>query len=92
MLVFFAAGTIAPPTPPTGGGAGVEDILNAEVEPGMTLRQSLRLLGAILGGRVTGMGIAGGTVKFRNPANTKDRLVAVIDGKGNRSAVTYDMS
>jgi hypothetical protein len=64
-------------------------VLEAEVEPGMTLKQALRVVLAAQGGKLA---IAGNTVTIRNPADTKDRIVATTDADGQRTAVTLDVS
>lgn len=57
------------------------------VETGLTLRQWLRLGGAALFGKVSGLP---GSPKFRDHADSKDRISATTDTDGNRSAVTTD--
>lgn len=60
------------------------------VETGMTVRQTLRLLAASMGGKVSGAGT--GTITFRNAvADDADRIIATVDGSGNRTAVTADL-
>jgi hypothetical protein len=60
------------------------------VETGMTVRQTLRLLAAAMGGKVSGAGT--GTITFRSAvADDVDRIVATVDGSGNRTAVTADL-
>ena len=58
------------------------------VEAGLTLRQWLRIGGASLFGKASGLGTA--TARFRDKADSKDRIVATVDADGNRSAVTLD--
>jgi hypothetical protein len=61
------------------------------IETGLTFRKALRLLSAMLGGKVSGGG--GGTEVFRNAlADSKDRVTVTVDAHGNRSAVTTDLS
>ena len=43
---------------------------------------------SVLAGQVSGAG--SGTERFRDAANTKDRLVVTVDDDGNRSAVVRD--
>ncbi len=62
----------------------------AGVETGMTMRQALRVMLASLAGKVSGGGTT--TITFRNVGDTKDRIVATVDGDGNRSAVTLDLT
>jgi hypothetical protein len=77
-----------------GGGASVTDIVNgvlaALIEPGTTLQQSLRLSNSVLGGKVSGVG--SGIERFRNLADSKDRVISVTDDNGNRASVTRDLS
>lgn len=64
-------------------------VLESEIEPGLTLRESVRLLLSVAVGKtdiVAGLGGAA-TVRFRNPADTADRVVATMDGS-ERAAVT----
>lgn len=61
-----------------------------DVETGLTVREALRLIAAATAGEVSGA--ATSTVTIRNAvADTKNRIVATVDGDGNRSAVTYDL-
>jgi hypothetical protein len=69
---------------------GVDDILDETVETGATLRQSLRLSNAALGGKASGLETTG--VAFRNLADTKDVLTATVDADGNREAVSRDLT
>lgn len=61
-----------------------------EVEPGFTLRQSLRLMLAALAGKASGG--AGPVVRFRDVNDTKDRITSTADADGNRTSVTHDTS
>lgn len=62
------------------------------IETGLTPVQSLRLIAAVLAGKVSGGGT--GTVTVRNAvADSKDRIVATTpDANGNRSAITVDLT
>lgn len=60
------------------------------VDGTITAEQSLRLMNAILGGKVSGAG--SGTETFRDPDDTKNRVVATVDTSGNRTAITKDLS
>lgn len=62
------------------------------IETGLTLRQALRLIAAVLAGKVSGGGTS--TVTVRNAvADTKDRIVATTpDANGNRTAITVDLT
>lgn len=61
---------------------------SAGIETGWTLRQGLRVMLAVLAGKVSGAATT--TATFRNPPDDKNRVVATVDANGNRSAVTYD--
>jgi hypothetical protein len=71
-------------------GAIADAVLDEAVDGATTLRESLRLYNAALGGKVSGM--AAGTPAFRDLADSKDRIVAVTDADGNRTAVVLDLS
>jgi len=60
----------------------------AYVDNGYTLLQSVRVMLAALAGKISGA--AGTTITIRNPADTKDVIVATVDANGNRTAVTID--
>jgi len=60
------------------------------IESGLSAEQSMRLMNAILGGKVSGAG--SGTETFRNPADTKNRVISTVDSNGNRTNVTTDLS
>lgn len=64
-------------------------VLAASVETGATVAESLRLLNAVLGGKVSGAGT--GTETFRDLADTTDRVVVTVDSSGNRTAITLDL-
>lgn len=65
------------------------DLANG-VESGETLRQCLRLLRAALVGKSAGF--PSGPARFRDRADTRDRIAATVDADGNRTAVTIDPS
>jgi len=52
--------------------------------------QSLRLANSANGAKVSGMATTTGVL--RDLADTKDRVSAVIDANGNRTAVTRDLT
>jgi len=58
------------------------------VEGTMTLPKVLRILLAALSGLVSGAGTS--TARFRDLADSKDRIVATIDINGNRTAIELD--
>lgn len=61
------------------------------VETGMTPRQSLRLLSAALGGKLSGGATTTNTIK-NAVADSKSRIIATVDADGNRTAITYDLT
>lgn len=65
-------------------------VLDEVVEGTTTLRQSIRLHNAVLGGKASGLETT--SVKYRDLADTKDRVTATVDQDGNRSAVTRDLT
>jgi hypothetical protein len=71
--------------------AGVADgVLDATVEPGATVIQSLRLSNSVLGGKVSGAGT--GIEKFRDLADTLDRVTSTVDNNGNRTTESYNLT
>ncbi|TFH51728.1 MAG: hypothetical protein E4H01_00185 [Lysobacterales bacterium] len=58
------------------------------IEGSYDIRQALRLLLAVSAGKVTGGGT--GTERFRDVADSKDRVISVNDAQGNRTAITLD--
>lgn len=53
-----------------------------------TQDEVMRLIAAVLAGKVSGAGT--GTETFRDINDTKDRIVATVDVNGNRTAITLD--
>lgn len=76
-----------------GGGASASDIANAvwalALDGSITAAESIRLMNAILGGKVS---IAGGSVTFRDANDTKNRVVANTDQNGNRTSISKDLT
>lgn len=68
---------------------GLLDVADG-VESGETLRQCLRLLRAVIVGKCNGFPT--GPAHFRDKADSKDRVTATVDGSGNRTAITTDVS
>lgn len=66
------------------------DIWQHIVDGALSAEQSIRLINAVLAGKVSGAGT--GIEKFRNPADTKDRLVSTVDPSGNRTSITTDLT
>lgn len=62
----------------------------AGVETGLTVRQALRLMAAVLYGK--GSGLSSTSVAYRDIGDTKNRVQAQVDADGNRSTVTLDAS
>lgn len=67
----------------------VSDMLEATVETGLTYKQSLQALFAVLAGKVSGA-VSGqsGNVTFKGKNDTT-RLVATVDENGNRTAMSF---
>ena len=65
-------------------------VLDESVEGSLTLRQHLRISQAVLSGISQG----GGTpnILFKSLDKTKNRIVAIVDGNGNRSNIVLDVS
>jgi hypothetical protein len=59
------------------------------LEAGYTAEEMMRIMASALAGEVSGAGTA--TVTIRDIADTTDRIVASVDGTGNRTAVTLDV-
>lgn len=68
--------------------AGVDAVLDEEIEAGYSLRECARIWNAVLAGKVSGMDLF--SPAFRDLADTKDRVSATVDADGNRSAITID--
>jgi len=60
------------------------------VETGITTRQALRAMLAVLAGKVSGMESNDPT--FRSADDSANRVSATTDSSGNRSAVTLNLS
>jgi len=60
------------------------------VEASVTMRQALRLLIAVMGGKTSGGGTT--TITFRNLGDTKNVVVSTVDSNGNRNAATYNLN
>lgn len=64
-------------------------VLNSEVESGYDLQSALRIILSAVAGKVSGAETA--TITFRNVVDDKDRIIAIVDGNGNRTSITYDV-
>lgn len=61
------------------------------IEAGLTAQQAMRVIAAAMAGKSTGG--ATSTITFRNAvADSKDRIIATVDGDGNRTAITTDVT
>ena len=65
------------------------DILNTAVEGTYTMSEVLQLMAAVLFGKASGGGTT--TVTFRDTGDSADRVTAVVDSDGNRTAVTLNV-
>lgn len=65
-------------------------VLAATVENSLTFEEMFRVQHAALTGKVTGAGTT--TERFRDIADTKDRIIYTVDANGNRTAVVQDGS
>ncbi len=65
-------------------------VMTRATEGAVTLEGICRLIAAMLGGKVSGAGTT--TERFRNLADTKDRVVMTVDVSGNRTQVDLDLS
>jgi hypothetical protein len=81
-----AADYTAPPTANQNADALLDR--TAGVETGWTLRQAIRIMLSVLAGKSNGLATA--TAKYRDMADSKDRITATVDEDGNRSVVTRD--
>lgn len=70
--------------------ADVTGLLTTTVADSISVVQTLRLVLAVLGGKLSGAATT--TVTIRSAGDTKDVVVATVDSNGNRSAVTLDLT
>ena len=68
----------------------VSDILAGEIEGTYTLQQTLRIVLALMAGKVTGG--RSNTITYRDTGDSKDRVTLTVDHNGNRSSVSTDVS
>lgn len=87
ILAGLIAGLPAAPSE-----ADIITALKASVFDGLlTFEDSIKLYNAILFGKLDGGG--SGTLKYRDPADTKDRVTAVVDlSNGDRDDITLDIT
>jgi len=95
--VLTALGTLAADITVTGDVLTTGNVANAildavnGVEDGLTVRHALRLIAAATAGKISGASTT--TITIRNAyVDDKDRIIATVDGDGNRSAITYDLT
>ena len=69
-------------------GDGWPLIVSGTPVAGVTVVESLRRIGAITSGIVSGAGT--GTETFEDYAESASTIVITVDGSGNRSAITYN--
>jgi hypothetical protein len=72
----------------SGAAVTAEGVWTYDIESPYTATDLLRLMAAALAGKSSGGGT--GTITFRDLQDTVDRLVANVDGSGNRTAVSKD--
>jgi len=68
----------------------VSDIIAGIADGAYDLQEMLRIMFAALAGKSTGGGT--GSHKFRDSADSKDRISATVDTNGNRTSMTLDGS
>lgn len=95
--VLTALGTLAAQITVTGDVLTTGNVANAildavnGVEEDLTVRHALRLIVAATAGKLSGAATT--TITIRNAVvDDKDRIIATVDGDGNRTAITYDLS
>lgn len=91
LLIQSAASTVvtsdgSTPVSPESLAAAVA---NVEIETGYDLKEVLRLMSAALAGKLSGA--TGSTVTIRDINDAIDRIVASVDGDGNRTSITYNV-
>jgi hypothetical protein len=62
------------------------------IESGFTAEEIIKLIAAVQLGETSGFNGGPTTGTFRDIANTKDRVIAVVDAHGNRTSITLDPS
>lgn len=71
--------------------ANISDAIGERLLDGaITWEEALRGMAAVLLGKASGLATT--TATYRDLNDTKDRVIATVDGDGNRSAVTRDLS
>lgn len=76
----------------TGGGGDPATIASAvlasAIETGYDLKSAMRLVLSAMAGKVSGA--QSSSIHFRNVTDTKDRIIATVDGNGNRTVMVHD--
>ena len=85
-LILEDTGTTIPSLIAALNNVAVSDILAGVVEGTITVKQALQATIAFAAGLASGGGTA--TLKFRDQADTKDRITMTVDANGNRTVVT----
>ncbi len=67
-----------------------QELLGTAADGTMTIGQAFKIMLSALVGKVSGAGTS--TITFRDVDDTKNRIVATVDGNGNRTSVTKDVS
>jgi len=80
--------TAGGPTELSPEGLSLELLDNQNIETGVSLRETMRLVLSALAGKLSGA--PGTTITIRNVTDDKDRIVATVDSSGNRSSIIYD--
>ena len=70
--------------------SGADAVFSKAIESGLSFQEAMKLVSAILMGKVSGAD--SNTITFRDVNDTKDRVISDVDGTGNRTAVTLDPS
>lgn len=74
---------------------GVATLDDQEIEPGMSLRNSQRLILSALAGILSGAEPGSTTIIIKNSkvgGGAKNRIVATVDAYGNRSELVFDLT
>ncbi len=71
-------------------GATIDSVWDEVMEVGITARQSLRVSNSFLAGETNGGGTV--TVRFRDLADTLNRITMTVDGDGDRSGVALNLA
>jgi hypothetical protein len=72
------------------GSIDPDPMFTSNVEGAVTVQEALAVILAFAAGKATGGGTA--SVKYRNQADTVNRLTQTVDASGNRSATALDTS